>query len=269
MLFSAITFSMMAVCVKILYISQEITSFAVMYWKSFLMVIFQYVFTKASGHDYMGIPKNLRTTMFLRALFGFGGFTGLYTSLKLTSLSKASMLFFTNPIITAVYARIFLKEKISYYDWVAIFCAFFGVILLQNPFGKDETEVQIDSTLDTLGSALALFGAFSAAFAFMLMRKMAGQIYFMLPPIYFTALSTGLSTPGALYQMSIESQPTHYTSKGILLLLAISFLSFLGQISMSRAYQLEKAGRVAPVNNVQLVCNVLFDVFILGSKLTA
>ena len=46
---------------------------------------------------------------------------------------------------------------------------------------------------------MALMGAIAVGFAFMLMRKMAGRVYFMIPPFYFTAVSTFLSTPIAMY----------------------------------------------------------------------
>ena len=116
---------------------------------------------------------------------------------------------------------------------------------------------------------MAIGGALSAAFAFMLMRKMANRLYFMLPPFYFATWSSVIATPIALYQMSRQPTPTHYTWEGILYLFGVSVFAFIGQVAASRAYQLEKAGRVAPVNNIQLIMNLLFDVFILGSKLTA
>ena len=94
------------------------------------MIFFEYGFIKASGHDHMEVPKHLRVTVLLRAMAGFGGLAGSFTAIKLTSLSKANVLFWTNPIFTALYARIFLKELLSYYDWAAIVIAFFGIVLL-------------------------------------------------------------------------------------------------------------------------------------------
>jgi drug/metabolite transporter (DMT)-like permease len=34
-------------------------------------------------------------------------------------------------------ASIYLKEKISNYDWLSIVTAFIGILLIQNPFGKN------------------------------------------------------------------------------------------------------------------------------------
>lgn len=108
---SAISFSLMTCGLKYLYANvMEISSFEVIYWKSLSMIVYEYFFIKGMGYDHMAVPKDLRVTVYLRALAGFGGLAGLYTSIKFTTLSKASVLFWTNPIFTAVYARIFLKE---------------------------------------------------------------------------------------------------------------------------------------------------------------
>ena len=131
MTLSAFSFALMGCGLKYLYSHvMEISSFEVIYWKQFSMMFFEYFFIKATGHDHMEVPKDLRVTVLLRAITGFGGLAGYFTATKFTNLSKATVLFWTNPIFTALYARIFLKEQISCYDWVAILLAFFGVVLL-------------------------------------------------------------------------------------------------------------------------------------------
>ena len=101
----------------------------------------------------------------------------------------------------------------------------------------------------------------------MFMRKMK-NLPFMISPFYFGLFSSVVSIPIALYQISRQGHPTEYNWQGILILIAMSFSGVLGQMAVSRAYQLEKAGRVAPINNIQLVLNVLFDLVIMGSSLT-
>ena len=67
----------------------------------------------------------------------------------MTSLSKASTIFFTYPLFTAINARIFLGESISNFDWLAIVLAFVGIVLLQDPFGAQKANR--DWVLDTVG----------------------------------------------------------------------------------------------------------------------
>jgi len=88
------------------------------------------------------------------------------------------------------------------------------------------------------------------AFAFMFMRKMAGTVHYMVPPMYFAMFSTVFSPIVMLGQMTTEPRTTVLDWMDCLLLFLISFLGFSGQVLASRAYQFEKAGRVAPVNNI-------------------
>ena len=115
---------------------------------------------------------------------------------------------------------------------------------------------------------MALVGSLFAGLAHMLMRKIANKLSFSVLPFYFATFSSVACAPVALYQMSLQPQPTHYTWEGILLIIGISFFALVAQVAASKAYQLEKAGRIAPVNNFHLLLNVLFDVMIIGSKLT-
>jgi len=134
----------------------------------------------------------------------------------MTSLTKATILFWTNPIFVALYSRIFLKERLSIFDWVAIFLAFIGVVLLQNPFGRLEDDLASISSgsrsqsemLDYIGSAVAILGSLIVAFAFMFMRKMAGTVHYMVPPMYFAMFSTVLSPVAMIYQMNEEQKTT-------------------------------------------------------------
>jgi len=206
---SACGFSAMSCGLKILYRHVEISAFEVIYWKSLSMILFEYVFIKWSGGDHMETKKELRLTILLRGVTGFIGLACLFTAIQLTSLSKASCLFWSNPIFTALYSRFFLSEKLSNFDWVAIFVCFFGVFLLQNPFSTGSTSLQadvakIDPFLDMAGSAVAIIGAMIVAFALMLMRKMAGQMHFMISPFYYAIVCTIGSTPVALAQHKMQ-----------------------------------------------------------------
>ena len=83
---------------------------------------------------FIDVPKHLRQAVLLRGVTGCIA-NLLYTySIQLIDLSKASMLFWTNPMVTAIMAYFFLKEKISVYDWVSIVTTIIGIIIIQNPF---------------------------------------------------------------------------------------------------------------------------------------
>jgi len=83
------------------------------------------------------------------------------------------------------------------------------------------------------------------------MRKMAGAVHYMVPPMYYAIFCTVFSPVIMLFQLSGEPHTTVIdNATDALLLFLISFLGFCGQVLASRAYFYEKAGRVAPINNI-------------------
>ena len=75
----------------------------------------------------------------MRGLTGFSANMMYIGSIQLIEMSKAVVLFWTNPMVTAIMAWLFLKEKITTYDWAAISVAIAGVCVIQNPFMTSES----------------------------------------------------------------------------------------------------------------------------------
>ena len=73
------------------------------------------------------------------------------------------------------------------------------MILMGRPLQSDE---ELDRHLDKIGQILAIFGSLVVSFAYMLMRRIAGQMYLMLPPLYLTVTSNVLVMPFALWMYS-------------------------------------------------------------------
>jgi drug/metabolite transporter (DMT)-like permease len=59
---------------------------------------------------------------------GFLGISGYYLAIKYTDLSKAAVLYWTNPMFTAAITYIWIKESLYLVDWIAIFVSFLGII---------------------------------------------------------------------------------------------------------------------------------------------
>jgi len=81
MLGSALSYSMVSCCLKVLYARSPITSFEAMYWKSMPMLFYEWIFLRLVKGDYLKVPKEQRTTLFFRAFTGFLGLAGYFTSI--------------------------------------------------------------------------------------------------------------------------------------------------------------------------------------------
>jgi len=93
-------------------------------------------------------------------------------------------------------------------------------------------------------------GALGAATAFLTMRIMKNDIHYSVSPFWWAMGVVFLSPIFSVNHMRQEVVTQTYTLELILLTLAVSLTSMLAQLFQSRAYQLEKAARVASVNYI-------------------
>ena len=72
------------------------------------------------------------------------------------------------------------------------------------------------------------------------------------------------------YVITKPSAPVtgHFGSYEIWMIVLLTVFTFAGQLLQTRAYQLEKAGRVAPITGLQLIFNWLLDYIVLETTLT-
>ena len=128
-------------------------------------------------------------------------------------VSIAGCIFHTIPIWTALFAFIFIKERLSAYDILSIFTAFAGVIIINNPWAEDEIDQikedtgnfvdrKVYTTSDTIiGTIYCIVGAIGASLAFLCMRIMKEEIHFSISPFWFSIGCTFLSPIFSVPQM--------------------------------------------------------------------
>jgi drug/metabolite transporter (DMT)-like permease len=108
-------------------------------------------------------------------------------SLKFIPFSKASIFFWTSPVFTAIIAHYHLKEHLSIFDWAAVFIAFFGILIIQDPFGKGAQDTSYSMSDDLIGSALALFGSLCGSCVVISIRIITTRtkLHYMVIPMGF------------------------------------------------------------------------------------
>jgi len=110
---------------------------------------------KAYGKDHLLVRDDMRVTLILRSIAAFLGVTGFYLALQYTDLSKASALFWTNPMMTAVISYFWINESLNFIDWLAIFVSFVGILVIQDPWSH---EIAANRTFEELMGSLAALG---------------------------------------------------------------------------------------------------------------
>jgi len=185
----------------------NVSSYEVLYWKSISMMIMNYFFVRGFGVFVMDIPRKYHRLIVFRAIFGFMGIQGMFSSVKYLPVSTASSIFFTVPIWSAIFARLFIKESITVYDYISLLTAFTGVLVINNPWQESAPAVSINEGLEgnfidkkvyttsdkIIGTSYALVGAITCAAAFLCMRTMRSDIHYSVPPFWFSIGGTFLS----------------------------------------------------------------------------
>ena len=98
------------------------------------MMIFNYLYIRSIGVFVMDVPRKYHYLIVFRAFVGFGGLTGSWGACKYMPVGIANCIFSTWVIYLAVMARIFLNEKLKFYDVIALVTSMIGVFLINNPF---------------------------------------------------------------------------------------------------------------------------------------
>ena len=157
------------------------------YWTTLILLTLNLLTMKYLKADLFPLPKEVRATYILRCVVGMMCNLTFLFSLQFIPFAKASVLFWTAPVFIALFAFVYLGEQLSKYDWAAVFVAFVGLLMIQNPFGQQASLLDTSFLRDLVGSGLAFAGAILGATVAITIRMIAKQaiLHFMLVPMGF------------------------------------------------------------------------------------
>jgi drug/metabolite transporter (DMT)-like permease len=232
-----------------------------------------YGHAKYSKIDVLKVPQESATLLFGRCFFGFVSYMGQFVGIYCLPFSLAVVLYFTQPISAAVVSYIFNGESLSPLQIISIFFAMFGVIVLTNPtfvfpFLSPEDAIgynKSDYPNFNLGVFFALFGSVMSGFAYLCMRKLGTTVHSVLNPLWFGTFSVASCFVVAAALSDEIIVPLSFYDIG--LLLSMGILGWIAQEGVSKAIQVEKAGRAAPLNYLQVVIAWIFDVTCFGGHM--
>ena len=204
----------------------------------------------------VGPPHRLLTPLWplhlcRAALFAIG-FSLFYTAFPFMTLASVTTIFFSAPLITAVFAAVFLHEKIGLHRTGALVVGFSGVIVAMNPSGDSFQWV----------STLPLMCAVTYSISQIIVRKIGeneSTLTIGLYTIVFAGLFVipmgwainaftdfGTMAPHLRWEWGAVS----YGEGAKLAMLAV--FGMIAYILISRAYQVADASAVAPFEYIYL-----------------
>lgn len=244
MALSAFFFSVMGALVKVA--GETLPSQEIVFFRSLLVLIFAYVTLRKMGVPAWGENKKL---LAIRGTTGFVALSCFYYAVTHLPLADATVIMYSNPVFTAVFAAIFLGESLSKIEIVGVLVSVGGVLLIAQPsflFGGESRLAMLDVTI-------ALAGAIFAAISYVIVRQLRRSEHPMVVVFYFPLIATPASIPFAIPDAVLPN----WWELG--LLLAIGIVTHIAQVTMTKGLHLEKAGRATAVSYLQIVF-----AFILG-----
>lgn len=187
----------------------------------------------------------------IRAISGITAMYGFFYVIAHIPLAEASLMKLMTPFFLPIIAYLWLKEEINKHNWWAIIIGFIGVIFILRPGADSFTWIAV---IGIIAAALASVAKTS-------IRRMA----LTEPPVrvvfYFAILATLIS--GLIY-LYIGNTPN---LEHILWLALTGLCGTLGQILLTKAYQIAKPGQIGPYTYSSVLFASLFGWLFWGEWL--
>ena len=260
MLMASFSFAFMAGAVKIL--MQHLPPLEVTFFRNiFGVIIIGLAILKTPLVQKGGKPLLL----FFRGLMGFLAMLAYFYIIKYIPLGEAVTYNKTSPIFVAIFAYIFLNEKLPRIAIGAILLGFIGIALIAKP--------ELSSGFDKY-DMLGIFSGIGAALAYTSIREL--RTYYDTRAIVLSFVGVGSIGPVVLMLLApyvnspeLDMLFSEFVMPSGMLwgyIVMVGLLGTFSQILMTKAYEYTKAGIVGAISYSNIVFALIIGIF-LGDAL--
>jgi len=239
MCLSAFAFAIMNGLVKYLI---EFSAYQLVFFRSIGTLI---ITSSLIFYHKIPILGNKRWLMIVRGVGGAASLLLFFASTKYMPVGEAVTLRYLSPIFAAIFAVIWLKEKIKPVQWLFFLLAFAGVLVLKG----------FDEDLNMIGFGMVILSALFMGFVFVVIAKIGKQDHPLVVVNYFMFIGTVL---GGVLSIGNWRNPV-----GIewLLLGILGIVGFIGQLYMTKAFQIASTNQIAPLKYLEVIFTVMIGAF--------
>ncbi|WP_461305037.1 DMT family transporter [Aureisphaera sp.] len=172
----------------------------------------------------------------VRGIIGFVSLAAFFIVIQRIPLGSAISIRYIGPAFSVVLAVLFLKEKVKPLQWLCLIVALGGVFILKGA----------DFRIDELSFLLAILSAVLVGAVFTLVRYLGPKEHALTIINYFMVTSI----LGSLF--FVESWRVPFGIEWLWVVL-IGIFGLVGQVFMTRAFQLADTNTIAPFKYMELV----------------
>lgn len=238
MVASALSFSLMGVCVK--QVGGRIPVAEVVFARAIVSVALSWWLLHRAGIPAWG---KRRWLLIWRGAIGTAALMCVYAALAALPLAAATVLQYLYPPFTALLAWLMLGEPIGKRVLAAMALGWLGVLLVAQPAGL----LQGGATLAVVPVLIAVAGALFTAFAYVSVRSLGTSEHPLVIVFYFPLVALPLSLP------LVALNPVLPTPAELLWLVGVGVFTQLGQVYLTRSLTALPAARATAISYVQVL----------------
>ncbi len=192
-----------------------------------------------------------------RGLVGTSAMMLGFTSLGLLPLPEATALGYTAPLLTVIFAAMFLGEEVRIFRLTAVFVGLIGVAIVLSP-RITVLDLNSASKFQTIGAMAALMAAVFAALGQVFIRKLVQTETTPAIVFYFSVTASAIALMTLPFGWVV---PNLYETA---LLVGAGLLGGIGQILLTQSYRFAPTGVIAPFEYVSMVFAIAFGYLIFS-----
>jgi drug/metabolite transporter (DMT)-like permease len=236
-------------------VSENVPPGEAVFFRAFFAIPVIFVWLWLRGDQRTGLRVQSPLAHFWRGFVGTCAMGLMFAGLGLLPLPEVTAIGYAAPLLTVVFAAMFLGEEVRAFRLAAVALGMAGVLIVLSPrltvFSGEEV-----ARAEALGAMLVLMGAVCAALAQIYVRKLVQTEQTSAIVFYFSLTSTVLALMTLPFGWVVPTQ-----SEAALLILA-GLLGGTGQIFLTTAYRYADASVVAPFDYASMLLAILIGYFV-------
>jgi drug/metabolite transporter (DMT)-like permease len=228
------------------------------------LVFFRGLFALIPIVAYFGYRGELRDVLetdrvrahFVRGAFSVIGTFCTFGALARLPIADVTAIAFIAPLITVIFAAIFLREHVHVYRWSAVVAGFCGVILMLSPYFRNHAALTASMVT---GLVFALTNAVTSGGATIQIRRLVATESSSAIVIFMTLIVM----IAALFSMPFGWR-LPATLPELLILAGIGIVGGIGQMLFTDSYRLAPASFLASFDYASMLWAFLLGYWIFG-----
>jgi drug/metabolite transporter (DMT)-like permease len=245
MIFSSFSFACMGAFVKL---AGNLPTFEKAFSRNFISLIFSIFVIYKDRENPMGKPEN-RKYLFYRGFLGTIGMLCYFYGIDKLILADSGMLNKLHPFFVAIFAVLFLKEKMTRHQAISSIMALTGVVFIIKPSSN---------IYKSLPALICFMSAVFAGAAYTFVSYLGDKEKPSVIVFWFSFISTLMTLPLLIANFHMPSM-----IQLILLILAGTTAAF-GQFSLTIAYKYAPAGEVSIYNYTNVIFSSILGILIFS-----